>query len=82
MGIVWGMEAITRSRTRPVIAWTGGSSPRRPSEISRDEASVCKYLFAQQVATFFAYWGDYPNWDTLHIFYRRARGDAHATYRG
>lgn len=64
-----------------VIAWTGGSTPAKPSQISAAQASVQKFIFAQQVADFFGYWGDYPNRDTLRIFFRRARMDAHATFR-
>lgn len=62
--------------SRPVIAWTGGCRPRKPSEISRAEAGVSKYLFAEQVATWFAYWGDYPDRDTLRLFFKRARYEA------
>jgi hypothetical protein len=65
----------------PVIAWTGGCKPAKPSEISAAQASVQKYLFAEQVNTWFNYWHDYPNWDTLKIFFNRARYDAHATFR-
>jgi hypothetical protein len=36
----------------------GGSSPRKPSEISAGEAGMVKFLFGEQVTTFRAYWGD------------------------
>lgn len=65
----------------PVIAWTGGSRPAKPSEVGQMQAGLQKYLFSEQVVTFLRYWGDSPNWDTLRIFYGRARYDAHATFR-
>lgn len=75
------MSTLAPTPARPLIAWTGGSSPRKPSQMSSVEASFVKYLFRQQVATFRAYWKDAPNRDTLGIFWRRARGDAWASIR-
>lgn len=69
------------TNTRPLIAWTGGCRPAKPSAISPLQAGVQKYLFSEQVVTFRKYWGDSPNWDTLRIFFNRARYDAHATFR-
>ena len=69
-------------KTFPLIAWTGGSRPAAPSAISAAQAGTQKFLYCQQVETFRNYWGDYPNWDTLRIYYNRARYDAHATHRG
>lgn len=64
-----------------VVAWTGGSRPNKPSAISNAEAGIQKALFGEQVMVFRNYWGDSPNWDTLRIFFNRARYDAHATFR-
>jgi hypothetical protein len=63
------------------IAWTGGCRPAKPSAIGSKQAGVQKALFGEQVMDFLTYWGDSPNWDTLRIFFRRARYDAHATCR-
>jgi len=63
------------------IAWTGGSSPALPSNESLPQASYRRALFREQVKTFSAYWRDRPEWDTFRIFFRRARGDSHATFR-
>ena len=69
------------SKLRPAIAWTGGCRPLKPSQISREQASLQKYLFGEQVCTFRAYWHFEPEWEVLRIFFNRARYDAHATYR-
>lgn len=62
-------------------AWTGGNSPSLPSSESMPQSAYRRALFRQQVKTFRAYWGDWPNADTLRTFYRRARADAFATFR-
>lgn len=63
------------------IAWTGGSSPAKPSTLPRWQVAYRRALFREQVNTFRRFWGDMPNADTLRIFFRRAAGDAHATFR-
>ena len=69
-----------------VIAWTGGSRPRRMLEISKEERRLRSILFRDQMKTIFEYWGDYRGLndsvlDMARIQYNRARYDAHATYR-
>jgi hypothetical protein len=59
----------------------GGSRPAKPSSVSAAESSIQKALFGQQVITFRHYWKFEPEWDTLRIFFNRARYDAHATMR-
>lgn len=65
----------------PTVAWTGGSTPRSPSSTSMVEHKVRKVLFRAAVAQWLAFWGDYPDHDTLRVLYRRARYDAHASVR-
>lgn len=60
------------------ICWTGGSRPNKPSKVTQAETSVRSYLFREQIEAFRKYWGDYPDRDTLRIYFRRARMDAHA----
>lgn len=69
-----------------VKAWTGGSSPRRMLEISKEERDLRSSLFREQMKTVFEYWGDYRGLnksalDMARIQYNRAAHDAHATYR-
>lgn len=75
------MKTLLTIEPSQVIAWTGGSRPAKPSAISSKQAGIQKLLFGEQVMTFRNYWGDSPNWDTLRIFFNRARYDAHATLR-
>lgn len=75
------MKTQSEMQARPVIQWMGGTPPRAPSEISPAEAGMQKFLFLEQVTVFRRYWGDSPDWDTLRIFYNRARHDAHASWR-
>lgn len=65
------------------LAWTGGDSPRKPSAVGRIEAATRRALFREQANTHAAFWrGCRTEWDTFRTFYRRAAGDAHATFRG
>jgi hypothetical protein len=75
------MNTILNSPKLPTIAWMGGSRSPSPANISARQASILKYLFGEQVETFRKYWGDYPNWNTMHIFFRRALADSWATIR-
>lgn len=81
---------------RPVVAWTGGSRPRALSTISPGEAATLRALFRKQCATYAGAWGDLlppsrvcpvsgrpvSRLDMARLFWRHARYDAHATYRG
>ena len=63
-------------------AWMGGSRPHPLSELSQDEREYASYLFRQQVRTWSTYWFAPVPGDIARIFWKRARYDAHATYRG
>ncbi len=64
------------------IVWMGGSRPRPLSELSQDEREYASYLFRQQMRTWSTYWSTPASIDVCRIFWKRARYDAHATYRG
>ncbi len=64
------------------IAWMGGSRPRPLLELSQYERLYVTYLFRQQVRTWSTYWFAPVPGDIARIFWKRARYDAHATYRG
>lgn len=65
------------------LAWTGGDRPRPLGSVSRPECAYVRALFREQANTHAAFWrGAKTEWDTLRTFYRRARADAHATFRG
>lgn len=74
------LTAYLPHNVRPV-AWTGGDSERPVAQCSLFEIRLALSLYAEQVQTFSAYWGDAPTDDTCGIFWNRARGDAHATMR-
>ena len=63
------------------IAWMGGSRPRPLSELSQDEREYASYLFRQQMRTWSTYWFAPVPGDIARTFWKRARYDAHATYR-
>lgn len=65
------------------IAWTGGFGPVKPSATPKWEKAYARALFREQVNTFRNAWKacPAPEWDTLRIFYVRARADAYATFR-
>jgi hypothetical protein len=62
-------------------AWMGGSRPHPLSELSQDEREYASYLFRQQMRTWSTYWFAPVPGDIARIFWKRARYDAHATYR-
>ena len=74
---------IERASYRPfsAIAWTGGFGPVRPSETPKWERAYARALFREQVNKWRAYWKDSPDWDTLRIYFRRARMDSFASFR-
>jgi hypothetical protein len=77
-------KAEKKFRKMPTInrkAWTGGSKPLPILELGREERRYVSFLFREQLTIWHDYWGDYPNNDTRHIFWNRARFDAHATFR-
>lgn len=62
-------------------AWTGGSLPERLSVIGPQERTTVRAFFREQLADWHTAWGDLPDADTLRVFWKRARFDAHATHR-
>lgn len=62
-------------------AWTGGSNPKPLLGLDGDERALVSKLFRDQFILYFTFWKDKPTRDTLRIFWRRARYDAHATFR-
>ena len=63
------------------IDWMGGSRPRPLLELSMGERRYVTRLFREQVDTWLDYWRDSIPMDVCRIFWKRARYDAHATYR-
>ncbi len=64
------------------IAWMGGSRPRPLLELSMGERLYVTRLFRVQVYTWQEFWSGPVPTDVCRIFWKRARYDAHATYRG
>jgi hypothetical protein len=62
-------------------AWMGGSRPRPLLELDQDERCYVSFLFRQQMQTWTKYWHAPVPPETARIFWKRARYDAHATYR-
>ena len=79
---LWALRPVRDLRPFSRVAWTGGSSPRKPSEVSRFEAAARRSLFREQANTHANFWKCATEWDTFRTFYRRAQADAHATFRG
>lgn len=70
-----------------IIAWTGGSRPNPLSDISRNERAIVRAIFRDSMSEVFSYWGDYrglndSELDMARIQWKRARYNAHATFRG
>jgi hypothetical protein len=63
------------------IAWMGGSSPRPFDEVSEWEVEMCQELYLEQCFDWMQYWREDLPGDVGAIFWHRARGDAHATFR-
>lgn len=63
------------------VAWMGGSRPAPLSDISRGERTRVSLLFLAQYREFADYWGEAAEFAVCRIFWKRARYDAHATYR-
>ena len=66
---------------KPIHAWMGGTRPLPLTKISEQERILVSRLFREQIELFLGYWGDYPALDICRTFWRRARYDAHATFR-
>lgn len=62
-------------------AWMGGSRPCPLLELIKGERTYVSYLFRQQVSTRLDFWFAPMPLDVARIFWKRARYDAHATYR-
>lgn len=72
---------MTRAQIIEHIAWTGGSSPRPMQEIGVEEYAYAMELFFEDVRIWEDYWNEPINKGANEIFWNRARGDAHATFR-
>lgn len=65
-----------------VKAWTGGSDPAPLATVHPHERGLITFLFHEQVCTYMTFWRiSSVERDTIRLFWRRARYDAHATYR-
>ncbi len=63
-------------------AWTGGSSPKPYAETSTVEQIYTVKLFMADCRLWLDYWREERvPLDVKDIFWNRARGDAHATFR-
>lgn len=78
----------------PPKAWTGGGDPRTWAHLSavstgwsaycmeaRAERAYALQMYRDAIEAFRNTWETFPDRDTLAMFFRRARMDAHATYR-
>jgi len=63
------------------VAWTGGSEPAPIRWVSTPERVYVYKLFRADIAVWEEYWKEKVPADVRAIFWNRARGDAHATYR-
>lgn len=69
-----------------IIAWTGGTAPKKLLECSEDEQVLRSFIFKENMKIVFHFWGDYRGlnescWQMARIQYNRAKYDAHATFR-
>ena len=67
--------------TIQVKSWTGGTTPKAIKDIDKEEKTLVKKLYHDQIAEFVMFWRHYPNRLIRRTFWRRARYDAHATFR-
>jgi len=67
--------------TIQVKSWTGGTTPKAIKDIDREEKALVKKLYHDQIAEFEKFWEHYPSRFIRRTFWRRARYDAHATFR-
>lgn len=72
---------MSRYKVADHYAWTGGSAPAKPSQTPRPVIAYTRTEFRRQVNDWRSYWHDFPSRDVFRTFYRRARHDAHATFR-
>jgi len=63
-------------------AWTGGSRPRPLLELSMGERRYVTRLFREQMSAWSGFSLDPVPMTIARVFWKRARYDAHATYRG
>lgn len=63
------------------IAWMGGTRPEPLIRLSKRERSLVSILFQEQIIIFTSGWDTFPELDICRTFWKRARYDAHATYR-
>lgn len=66
----------------PHVAWMGGSRPGDWLSISDDERAYTIHLYCDQADIWLRFWKTQILPQEQHeIFWNRARGDAHATFR-
>jgi hypothetical protein len=64
-----------------LTSWMGGSRPAKPTHTPSVEYTLASILFRDALHDFADYWHEMPDRDTLRTLYRRARFDAHASFR-
>ena len=65
-----------------LVAWMGGTPPRPYGDVAGEpEGAYVSRLYSEQIDTWENNWNEPCPSDLHSIFWRRARYDAHATYR-
>lgn len=62
-------------------AWTGGSGPKPIHQISLDELNYVAFLFNSDVIEYESFWKEKADEDVQKRLWKRARYDAHASFR-
>lgn len=85
------LEEERRKLAKDLKAWTGGSSPLPLSKVTKKERGLISNLFREQLIDWSRYWrggvirssaDQTPSvLSVARIFWKRARYDAHATFR-
>lgn len=81
-----GRSQYERGNKMNVIAWTGGSRPARWNDTQAQEKKLARDIFRGCMLEVFNYWGDFRGLndsvlDMARIQWKRARYNAHATFR-
>jgi hypothetical protein len=63
------------------LLWLGGSKPAKLGDIPPWERALVSVLFRDEVAMWQEYWREPIHRGVARTFWRRARYDAHATFR-
>jgi hypothetical protein len=74
-------SVLVKAHRPAITAWTGGDSPRPLDEVTDAELDFCQLLYLEQCEDWMAYWREPLPSEQGQIFWHRARGDAHATFR-